>query len=169
MQNSEMTFNFNGYRLAWVFGQGTPDLRTELIRFWMTNNAVPDPYEAWRRSFEVTCTARDDSGDLVGVSSFYLDRLLTDGLPYCFYRTYVRPDCRIMGLAPRLFLITFDKLAALYAGETYSPSGIVVVTENPKLEEAAGLRIIQRCGLERLGANPQGVSVWRRLFLTNPL
>lgn len=159
-----MLDEFNGYRIAGIFGQCTPELRVELIRFWSSNGAIADPYQAWRRSFEVACIARSDIGDIVGVSSSYPDQLIPDGPPYWFYRTYIRPDCRVMGLAPRLFKMTFDGLEALYAEDPYSPLGMIVVLENPKLEDAAGLRIVKRCGLERLGENARGMSVWRRLF-----
>lgn len=158
------TEEFKSYQISWVVNQSTPALRASLIQFWLANGAIADPHEAWRRSFEVAGVARDHSGNIVGVSSVYIDRLPSDGLPYWFYRTFIRPDCRIMGLAPRLFQTTYNGLSRLYRAEPYAPSGIIVILENSKLEGVAGSRIIQRCGLERLDLVLQGRSVWRRLL-----
>jgi hypothetical protein len=155
---------FNGFRLFWGFGQLTSEMRAELVQFWIANGAITDSFEAWRRTSEVGCVVLNKEGKIVGVNSIYIDRLIADGRSYWFYRTFIRPDCRVMGLTPRIFNVTFDNLSNLSAGKLGAPSGIVFVTENPKLESRAGSRIFQRNGVEPLGINQQGKSVWRKCF-----
>lgn len=45
-----------------------------------------------------------------------------------------------------------------------APSGVVVVTENAKLESAGSIGRLQRLGLERLGNDQRGMSVWCKSF-----
>lgn len=164
MKHSVTIRQFNDFRIVWAFEQKSADLRRALINFWLHNGAIADPNEAWRRTFEVGCIAWNKADEIVGVSSFYADRLIHDGHVYWHYRTFVRPDCRLPGLAPQVFQMTFDALSELHAAEPFSPIGIVVVVENPKLEKPSGFRVIERCGMERLGDDQHGKSIWRRCF-----
>lgn len=153
---------FNDHRIFWAWQQVTPVLRQQLIDFWRDNGAIQDPFEAWRRTFEVACVALNQAGEIVGVSSVY--SAYGVGAPYWFYRTFVREDCRDVGLAPRIFACTHQQLALAYGDEAEAPVGMMVVSENPKLETPAGIRISQRAGLLHLGYNELGQSVWHLLF-----
>lgn len=156
---------FRGYDIAWLFGAGnSAETRAALVRFWADHGAIDDPFAAWRRTFEVGAVALDGQGDIAGVSSFYPDILPADGRPYWFYRTFVRPDSRVVGLAPQLFDCTFATLAVDYGGEPGAPEGVVTIMENPKLDTPAGLRVIRQSGLTLLGTDVHGRSVWRRRF-----
>ncbi len=155
---------FREFSIYWVFGQLTAEVRAELVKFWLVNDAVRDQREAWRRTFDVACIALNPEGEIVGVSSIYIDRLLPAGPTYWFYRTFIRSDSRVLGLNPLIFNAGFDQLAQMHQAEPASPSGVVVVTENPKLESRGGVRIFQRNGLERLGTDHHGQSVWCKSF-----
>lgn len=155
---------FKNRQIHWVWGEISPALRSQLIAFWRDNGAIQDPFEAWRRSFEVACVAFDSSEQIVGVSSVYCAYCAQAEAPYWFYRTFVHEDSRTGGLAPRIFTCTFEQLKLAYAGENEAPVGLMVVAENPKLETAPGIRIIQRAGLLLLGRTVSGQSVWHRLF-----
>lgn len=157
--------SFKKYQIVWVWNQTTPTLRSELIAFWRDNGAIQDPLEAWRRTFEVACVALNAEGRVVGVSSVYCACPAAGAALYWFYRTFIREDCRDVGLAPCVFAHTYEQLALAYAGEAQAPVGMMIVTENPKLETAAGIRIIQRVGFQRFGTSDSGESVWHRLFL----
>jgi hypothetical protein len=160
-----VTSSFKKYQIVWVWNQITPALRNELIAFWRDNGALPDPLEAWRRTFEVACVVLNAEGRVVGVSSVYCARPSAGAALYWFYRTFIREDCRHVGLAPRVFAHTREQLARAYVGEAHAPVGMMIVTENPKLETAAGIRVLQRGGLQRFGLSDSGESVWHRLFL----
>jgi len=154
------------HRIVWVWGQITPQLRSELIAFWGETGALTDPCEAWRRTFEVASVVRNADGRIVGVSSVYCAYSPGAGALYWFYRTFIREDSRDVGLAPRLFAHTYEQLALAYADEAQAPVGMMIVVENPKLETAAGIRVIQRAGFQHLGIDENGQSVWHRLFLS---
>jgi hypothetical protein len=156
--------SFNALRIFWGHGQLPSTMRTKLVEFWQTNGAVLDPQEAWRRTFDIGCIVLNAEKEIVGVSSVYIDRLVKNGPAYWFYRTFIHARRRLLGLNPKIFHATFDCLFKSYGGELGSPAGIIVITENTKLESRGGVRILQRAGLERLGADPQGRSVWRKCF-----
>ena len=139
------------------------------MRFWLTNGAITDINEAWRRCAEVGCVVLNAANDIVAVSSVYKDILNADRQAYWFYRMFVRPDCRIPGLAVKILNTTVDRLSRAYQqapGTADAPQGIIIVTENPKLESQAGIRSLQRAGFIRLGVNARANSVWRRCFAT---
>lgn len=160
---------FKRHRIHWVREHTSTALRSHLIAFWHEHGAIEDPSEAWRRTFEVACVAIDDSGRIAGVSWVYSAGSPGAGASYWFYRTFIRPDCRDFGLLQRLFACTHEQLALAYAGEPLAPVGMMVITENPKLETPAGIRICQRAGLTRLGHSDNGQSIWHRLFSENVL
>jgi hypothetical protein len=160
--------SFKKYQIVWVWNQTTPALRNELIAFWRDNGAIQDPIEAWRRTFEVACVVLNAEGRVVGVSSVYCASPAAGKVLYWFYRTFIQEDCRDVGLAPRVFAHTYEQLALAYAGEARAPAGLMIVTENPKLETAAGVRVIQSVGFQRFGLDSSGQSVWHRLFLPSP-
>lgn len=151
------------YSVSWVFGQSNQMLRSELVDFWGRNGAIQDPREAWRRSFEVACTARNAVGKIVGVSSVYHGFLSTGAEPYWFYRTYIQPDSRVFGLLHRLFHETYDRLGAISA-EAHAPTGIVVIPENEKFLSAAGKRVLLSLGLGYGTSSHQGKPVWIKRF-----
>lgn len=155
---------FKNDQIHWVWNHSSAQLRDELIAFWSSNKALPASFETWRRTFEVACVVRDSAGQIVGVSSVYAGTLGNTTTPYWFYRTFIREDRRDVGLAPRVFAMTFEQLQQVSAKEPWAPVGVIVITENPKLETPAGVRIIERSGLQRLGLDGNGQSVWHRLF-----
>jgi GNAT superfamily N-acetyltransferase len=155
---------FEGYRLCWVYGQTCATTRAQLVAFWLENAALSEAYEAWRRTFEVTCIAVDRAGQIVGVSSVYSAPCRELGAPYWFYRTFIRPDSRFSGLAQRMLKHTVEQLAEAFAGEPGAPVGMIIAPENPKLEAASARRQLQRLGFLHLGADAGGRSIWRRRF-----
>lgn len=155
---------FHGYRIHWVHGQSSPQLRAQIIAFWREQGALSDPYEAWRRTFEVASVTVDQAGRIAGVSSVYSEPCAQLGAPYWFYRTFVRPDVRSLGLAERIFHFSVARLAESYAGEPGAPVGVILVIENPGFETAEGQRALQGGGLARLGVDSAGRSVWYRQF-----
>jgi hypothetical protein len=164
MLNIKKIGEFYEFDIFWSFGETNPELRARLIRFWMENGAIPDPYVAWRRTFEVGCIVTNKNGDIVGVNSIYADQLTSDSPSYWLYRAFTRPDSRLNGLTPRLFHLTYEELKSSYATEAGSPVGIAMIIENLKLDTRAGSRILQRAGLEFLGTNVHGKSIWRKSF-----
>jgi GNAT superfamily N-acetyltransferase len=155
---------FHGYRVHWVHGQSSSQLRSQIVAFWREQNALSDAHEAWRRTFEVAGIAVDQDGQIAGVSSVYSAPCAQLAAPYWFYRTFIRSDCRSNGLAQQLFQFSFAQLERSYAGEAGAPVGVVIVFENPKYESPAGQQILARHGLQPLGRDGAGHSIWQRRF-----
>lgn len=149
----------------WAYGATTPDIRRQLQQFWIANGGITDSSEAWRRSFEVGCIAVDAGGKIAGVSSFYMDRLLPAGPMYWMYRTFVRPENRRTRLAIDIFKVSVAQLTHYALHERGAPVGVAAIIENPALELPGPVAHMQQLGLERLGADQQGRSVWRRNFV----
>lgn len=162
MVSLQIIGRFNDFFLLWGYCQLTAEMRSQLLRFWAENGAITDANEAWRRSFEVGCIVANSDGEVLGVNSFYIDRLAVGGPTYWMYRTFLRPDCRKFGLSARVLNATAEQLSIRYGHEKGAPVGIAAVIENLKLETPGGMRYMHRNGLRRLGSDAQGRAVWFR-------
>ena len=58
----------------------TPQLRGELVQFWLDEGALPDANTAWTRTEEVVCIARDPNEAIASVNTVYLAPLQQDRL-----------------------------------------------------------------------------------------
>jgi hypothetical protein len=155
---------FKGYRLCWVHGQTSADTRAQLVAFWRNNGALNEPFEAWRRTFEVCCIAFDSADQIVGVSSVYSAPSPVLEGHFWHYRTFVRADSRTQRLGKDISHFSFKQLAETYAGEAGAPLGVITVIESPIFETAEGQQALQRGGLVRVGANATGHSIWCKRF-----
>lgn len=160
----ETLCEFKAFRICWIFDSLSTEMKVDLVKFWLTNGAIINPEEAWRRTLEVGCIAYNANDEIVGVSSIYRDRLQPQGSVYWFYRTFIRPDSRVLGLNSRIFDTTFNQLLVMSSRVSDAPCGVIVVTENAKLESRGSMLRLQRKGLERLGNDRRGMSVWCKSF-----
>lgn len=164
MPSLEQIGQIKNHQLFWLHGCLTRQLRSQLTQFWLVNRALDNSAEAWRRTFDVACLATDRNDHITGVSSIYVDRLRGDGPTYWFYRAFIRPDSRAFGLAILLLQQTCEGLQRRYADEAGAPVGIVIVTENPKLQLPGCSRWFHKHGFELLAKNERGQNVWRKPF-----
>jgi hypothetical protein len=153
-----------GYSVHVVWNSLGPKRRDELVRFWLDHRAIPSVEEAQRRTQEVVCLALDPQDRIAGVSTVYVGPFGPGKKPYWFYRTFVRPDCRVPGLAIRLLRTTLRCLARLATEQAGLPKGMVIITENRRLTHPGWHRKIAAEGMQRLGTTPDGMDVWRRDF-----
>lgn len=159
----------NGLSMYWVYGQTNDNIRNALVHFWVEQNAITDPQEAWRRSSEVACIVVDSNDRIAAINSIYMDRLSPEGDTYWFYRTFIHPRYRLPGVFSHVALLTFQQLADLHARQrgaqiAGAPVGIVAITENQKFDSPAGVRVMQRLGGLYVGKTIDGLSIWRRTF-----
>lgn len=149
---------FKDYRLTNVYGRLDPTTAQSIIGLWLLNGVLP-PAEAQRRATEVVYTVCNPQGELVGVNTVYTAARPDDGLSYYFYRTYIRPDSRgVFGLPRTMLRLTIDYLRG-HTG-TQGPSGLIIVTENPKLMRRSVTTIAGKLGLHLLGKDARGCEVW---------
>ena len=163
MMNGETSgIALNGYRLDYVHGETTPDLRDEIIGFWRRNNVLPQGTDDETRSRTVVYVARNPAGAIAGVTSAAIADLLKPENPHYFYRMMVQRADRSYALTHTLWQRTGDALAAAYAPG--KPLGVVIIAENRKLSLPGLRRLLMRGGYEHLGTNPKGYDLWLRSF-----
>ena len=151
------------YRIDSVFGQMTPQLRGELVQFWLAENALPDANAAWARTDEVVCIARDPAGEIVSVNTVYLAPLQGAEDLHYFYRMFTRPRDRVLELTTAMSRACRACLAASPLRDKRA-HGVVIVAENPKLQTPAGHRLLSGRGWILVGKTERGLDVWKRPF-----
>lgn len=151
------------YQIDPVFGNLTPQLRGELVQFWLDEKALPDANQAWARTNEAVCIARDPAGTIASVNTVYLAQLQGgQGLHY-FYRMFTRPRDRTLELVVGMVRIcrTFLESSPLRDPRA---RGFVVIAENPKLRTPAGRRLLSGKDWTLVGQTNRGFDVWRKPF-----
>jgi len=138
-----------------------------LAGFWLKSGAIQDPREAARRTSEVLCVAIDSSGKIAGVSTVYLAPFGQSKLLYWHYRTFIRKDCRVPGLAVRLLRSSLTYLNQVAATPDNLSNGLVILTENRRLKHPGWHRILAREGMGYLGLTTSGMDVWKYDFASH--
>jgi hypothetical protein len=160
---ASLSRRFKHYRLDNVYLHATAAQRAETRNFWLREQALADPREAERRTREVVLMVRrDDTTELVGVSTVALQRLRDSGAVYV-YRMFLRREDRIPYLmravtnASRDFLRSFPHPQAPVAG-------MLIVTENRKLMRPGIRRYFERHRYQYRGKTLRGLDLWLAPF-----
>jgi hypothetical protein len=148
------------YVIDFVYENINESLSKEIINLWVENKAIPLE-EAQRRTKEVACVGRNQEGQLVGVSSVYLQEIPNYGGVYYIYRQFTRLSDRRLILSQRLLRKTLTSLGELKT----NTKGVILVTENIKLLRRSGFRIFERSGMQHVGKNELGQDIWKIDFL----
>lgn len=164
MQSLPIVARSGQISFLWAYGAMTPDIRSALQRFWINSGAIADYSEAWKRSFEVGCIAVGQDWNIVGVSSFYMNRLRPDSAMYWMYRTFVDNAHRRTQVGTEIFTASYEQLAHYYRTEHGAPAGVAAIIENAVLELPGSMKRMESLGLQRLGADEHGRSIWHRPF-----
>jgi hypothetical protein len=151
------------YRIDFVYGQVTPQLRGELVQFWLDEGALPDANTAWARADQTVCIARDPTGAIASVNTVYLGQLHGTGELHYVYRAFSRPRDRTLALTTGMSSACRDYLAASPLRDPRA-SGFVIIAQNPKLQSPAGHRLLSGRGWNLVGSTEHGNEVWRRPF-----
>jgi hypothetical protein len=149
------------YRIDAVFGRLTPQLRGELVQFWLDEGALPDANAAWARTDQVVCIARDPTEAIASVNTVHLGRLQgVEGLHY-FYRMFSRPRDRTLALTTAMSRACREYLAGSPLRDPRA-RGMVIIAQNPKLQSPAGHRLLSQRGWNLVGKTDRGFEVWTR-------
>jgi hypothetical protein len=158
-----------------VWKQITPELEAELVRFWTKNKAIGEEKDAAKRAKQVACIARDDKGDIVGVSTAQPRIVPRLRQPMYYYRNFIAEGARGQQLAPE-FLEQTKQVLQEYNLALSKPLclGMIIELENKGL--AAHRNEAQwKEGFTFIGYSPKGLPlrVWYfegvRLFAPSPL
>ncbi|NOT15082.1 MAG: hypothetical protein HOP21_05810 [Methylotenera sp.] len=157
---------FDGLSIHLVWQRINANLKVSLSQFWLVQGAIADPQEATRRTQEAVCLAADAQGNIAGVSTVYVASFGVPPQPYYFFRTFIRPDCRKLGLVTRLFRHGDAHLAQCFnVLDNTSPRGTVIVTDNLRLKHPRAKLMIQAQGFTLLGMTAEKKEVWIKKFV----
>ena len=162
-------------KVTQVWKQITPELEAELVKFWTSNKAIGGEEAATKRAKQVVCIARDDKGELVGVSTAHPRIVPRLRQPMYYYRNFIAEPARGQQLAPE-FLDQSKKALQEYNLGLSKPLclGMIIELENKGL--AAHRNEAQwKEGFTFIGYSPKGLTlrVWYfegvKLFAPAPL
>ena len=163
------------HTITTVWKKVTPELEAELVNFWNANKAVSNDADPGKRAKQAVCIARDDKGQLVGVSTAHPRIVPRLRQPMYYYRNFIAEGARGQQLAPQFLEQTKQALQA-YNLSLSKPLclGIIIELENKGL--AAHRNEAQwKEGFTFIGYSPKGLTlrVWYfegvRLFAPAPL
>jgi hypothetical protein len=86
-------------KISTVWKKVTPELEAELIEFWNANKAVGNDADPGKRAKQAVCIARDEKGQLVGVSTAHPRIVPRLRQPMYYYRNFVAEPARRQKLA----------------------------------------------------------------------
>jgi hypothetical protein len=158
-----------------VWKNVTPELEAELVRFWTSNNAIGEEKDAAKRAKQVVCIARDDKGEIVGVSTAHPRIVPRLRQPMYYYRNFIAEGARGQQLAPEFLEQSKQALQEYNLGLSKPLClGIIIELENKSL--AAHRNEAQwKEGFTFIGYSPKGLTlrVWYfdgvKLFAPAPL
>ena len=162
-------------KLSQVWKKITPELEAELVRFWTKNKAIGEENDAVTRAKQVVCIARDDKGEIVGVSTAHPRVVPRLRQPMYYYRNFIAEGARGQQLAPEFLEQSKQALQEYNLGLSKPLClGIIIELENKSL--AAHRNEAQwKEGFTFIGYSPKGLTlrVWYfegvRLFAPAPL
>ena len=157
-----------------VWKKVTPELEAELVAFWTKHKAIGEG-DAAQRAKQVVCIARDEQGELVGVSTAHPRIVPRLRQPMYYYRNFIAEGVRGQKLG-REFLETSKLTLQDYDLALSRPLclGVVVEVEN-KILAAAHSEAIWPGDFVFIGYSPKGLTlrVWyfkdAKLFAPAPL
>ena len=86
------------HHLEAVWPSPSLDVREEVIRFWLGEDALRDRESAERRAPELLIVARDSTGQVAGVTTAVRTHVRQLGFKCFYYRTFVGSQHRTRGL-----------------------------------------------------------------------
>lgn len=145
-----------------VWKKITPELETELVNFWIKNNAIEDAKLATQRAKQVACLVRSEDGEIVGVSTAVPRIVPRLKQPMFYYRNFIAEGHRGKQLAPPFLEMTKTVLQEFNAAQANPVClGILIELENKGL--AAHRNEAQwKEGFTFIGYSPKGnhMRVW---------
>jgi hypothetical protein len=143
-----------------VWHRVSPDLRREIIHFWMAKNALCIQEEAEERAEQVVFVARNLVREIVGLCTakkIFSERL--NNFVY-FYRTMIDSGNRRYGLALDLLIKTRDFLETRFTeGIERESIGIIMTIENEDINATFRKAVWPRTGFVFIGFNRRGHQV----------
>lgn len=124
------------FQLDNVWQDKSPEVKEEIIQFWLDNKALGKREQAEQRLPQVAFVARDADGKLAGVSTVYPQRNERLGHEFYYFRCFVAEPQRRQRLAVQLILAARDHFNARFAaGDNPNVIGMIVEVQNEFLRK----------------------------------
>jgi hypothetical protein len=152
-------------RIVNVWKNVTPQLRDELVAFWMEHKALVDPQKAAARAAQAVCIARDADGRLGAVATGELRVPPRLRQPIYYYRHFVAPALRGQRLTREFGIAAIEILRQYNAGLAAPEAlGVLVEVENTQLDAAYQLAHHPDAGYTFIGYSPRGFKLFVSYF-----
>lgn len=147
-----------GYTFESVWAAQTAELNAEIIDFWLRTGALPTREQAAARVAQATLIARTTAnGQIVAVSTIYVQFNQQLGHPFYYFRCFVEETHRRSALAINLLATVRDELNARFvAGEQPQILGMVLEVQNAAINQHLTQAVWPRTGFVYIGRNAQG-------------
>ena len=149
-------------KITTVWKKVTPELEAELVKFWTENKAIGEEKDAAKRAKQVVCIARDDKGELIGVSTAHPRIVPRLRQPMYYYRNFVAEGARGQKLAPEFLEQSKQALQAYNLGLSKPLClGMIIELENKGLAQHRN-EAQWKEGFTFIGYSPKGLTlrVW---------
>jgi len=134
-------------------------------QFWLDSGAISDLNIIRERLSQVVLVVKNKENKIIGISSVYAG-LLQDK-PYFFYRMFIDPNYRNTRL---MAVMTMQTWLDLSRRKNFSPIGMAIITENPKLQRSGFRKYFKRVlGFQYLGQNEIQQDIWFLNFNQTPI
>ena len=146
-------------KITTVWKKITPELEAELVKFWTSNKAVGNDADPSKRAKQAVCIARDDKGQLVGVSTAHPRIVPRLRQPMYFYRNFIAESARGQKLSPAFLEATKKALQDYNLGLSKPLClGMIIELEN-KAIAAHRSEAQWKEGFTFIGYSPKGLTL----------
>lgn len=151
----------NAYSLQNVWGTKAPELKTEIIDFWLRTDALPSQEQATARVDQVIVLGRTTADrQIVAVSTVYEQFNQQLGHPFYYFRCFVEAAHRRASLALHLLVAARQEMNARFvAGENPQILGMVLEVQNAAITQELTQAVWPRTGFVYIGRNVRGDQV----------
>jgi hypothetical protein len=123
------------YTLENVWENKDPEVREEIIRFWLSERVLSEQ-QARQRVDQVFLVARDLDTNIVGLNTVYKQNSRQLDNYFYYYRTYVSPRARKLQMTAEMLLEARDYFEARYVDKTDTEAiGMFLEVENELIKK----------------------------------
>jgi len=145
------------YDLHYVWEDKSPELKEEIVDFWIEEKAIPQREIAEKRVDEVCLIARDAENKIISVNTVYKQYSPELKNYFYYYRTFVCPRARKYNVIGEMLFNTIDRLEERFAEKIDNETiGIFLEVENKDLKKRFNQAIWPSSNFVYVGTNQKG-------------
>jgi hypothetical protein len=144
------------YYLENVWENKGPEVREEIIRFWLSEQVLSEQ-QAKQRVEQVFLLARDPDKNIVGINTVYKQYNQQLENFFYYYRTYVTPKARKLQMTGEMILEARDYFEARYLDKTDTEAiGMFLEVENEAIKKKLNMAVWPVSNFVYIGKNQRG-------------